>query len=124
MISENPRAESENRGKTVVFIRSDTVGRGDDELGSNLMLNFMYHLSETDPAPDAIIMMNAGVKLVAEDSEVLDSLRRLGKKGTRILACGTCLNFFELKERQKVGAASNMAEITETLLDASNVTTI
>ncbi|MBI4830373.1 MAG: sulfurtransferase-like selenium metabolism protein YedF [Candidatus Lindowbacteria bacterium] len=109
---------------TVVFIRAETIGRGDDELGLNLMMNFIHHLCKTDPAPNIIIVMNAGIKLVVEGSEVLEDLRELESKGTRILACGTCLNFFKVKEKQKVGVASNMAEITKTLLEAAKVITI
>ncbi len=115
------RAESASGGGIAVFIRSDSIGRGDDELGRNLMLNFMHYLSEADPVPDFVILMNAGVKLVVEGSEVLDDLRQLEDKGVTILACGTCLNFFEIKDRQKVGKTSNMAEITSTLLNASKV---
>ncbi|NQU07708.1 MAG: DsrE family protein, partial [Candidatus Abyssubacteria bacterium] len=59
-----------------------------------------------------------------EGSEVLDSLEQLEKKGTAILACGTCLSFFGIKEKQMVGKASNMPEIITTLLDASKVVTI
>ena len=69
-------------------------------------------------------MMNSGVKLVVDGSEVLDALKSLESRGTVILACGTCLNFFEIQERQRVGKASNMVEITTKLLGASNVITV
>jgi hypothetical protein len=48
----------------------------------------------------------------------------LASSGTKILACGTCLNFFNLKEKLKVGTASNMVEITNMLLNAAKVVTI
>ena len=113
-----------NLEETVLFICSDGIGRGDDELGSNLMLNFLHHLSEAERVPDHLVMMNAGVKLVTEGSEVIDSLKQLEEKGTKILACGTCLNFFGIQDKQRVGTASNMPEITNTLLGASNVITV
>ena len=108
----------------VVFIRSDVIGSGDDELGRNLMLNHLHYLGQTEPLPDALIMMNAGVKLVVEGAEVLESLEDLEKKGATILACGTCLNFFKVADKQKVGKPSNMAEITATLLNAAKVITV
>ena len=108
----------------VVFIRSETIGRGDDELGLNLMMNHLHQLSKADIVPDVIIMMNAGVKLVVEGSEVLEELEQLEKRGSTILACGTCMNFFNVAEKQKVGKPSNMVEITNTLLNASKVITI
>lgn len=118
------RTSREKSKGTVVFIRSDRLGRGDDELGFNLIMNFIHHLGEVEPAPSVVIMMNSGVKLVVEGSEVLENLERLEKKGVTILACGTCLNFFNIKERQRVGKASNMAEITGALLNASKVITV
>lgn len=124
MPSENSRTDSGNLERTVIFIRSESIGRGDDELGSSLMLNFMHHVSETDPPPGIMILMNAGVKLVADDSEILDSLRQLENRGVTILVCGTCLDFFRIRDRQSVGRASNMPEIIRTLLAASRVITI
>ena len=114
----------ENPTGQVLLIRSDTVGRGDDELGANLMTNFVYHLNVADTTPDFVILMNAGVKLATEGSELLDDLKELESKGTEILACGTCLSFFDIKEKQSVGKASNMPEITKTLLEAAKVITI
>lgn len=120
----NETERAGNPGSTVVFIPADTIGRGDDELGSNLMINFIYHLGKADPLPDVIVMMNAGVKLVVGGSEVLDELKVLEGKGVKILACGTCLNFFKLEGKHMVGRVSNMAEITDTLLNASRVITV
>ncbi|GAB4345303.1 MAG: hypothetical protein Kow0099_25440 [Candidatus Abyssubacteria bacterium] len=108
----------------VVFIPSDRVGRGDDELGLNLMMNFIYHLSTSNPVPDMLVLMNAGVKLAVQGSELLDELKDLQGKGTRILACGTCLDFFGIREKLTVGVVSNMAEIAKTLLSAGKVITV
>ena len=123
-MSQQNQTHSSHSESTVVLIRSETVGHGDDELGANLMMNFLHQLSEADRTPDVVIMMNAAVKLAVEGSEVLDALKALESKGATILACGTCLNFFEMKDRQRVGKASNMLEITNTLLGASNVITL
>ena len=111
-------------GGTVVFLRSDVVGQGDNELGATLMMSFLHHLSEIESMPECIVLMNAGVKLVTEGSEVLDSLQRLEERGMTILVCGTCLQFFKIDDKQKVGKTSNMPEITKTLLDASKVVTV
>jgi intracellular sulfur oxidation DsrE/DsrF family protein len=82
------------------------------------------NLSFADITPHVVVMMNAGVKLAAEGSEHLESLEDLAKKGTEILACGTCLDFFHLRQKLKVGKASNMAEITKVLSEASQVISI
>lgn len=119
-----PRSKSTKPEPVTVLVHSDRIGEGDVELGYNLMLNFMHFLSETKPPPNIVIVMNAGVKLVAEGSDALDSLNKLEAKGTAILACTTCLNFFRIKDQQRVGKASNMAEIVKALLDSAKVITI
>jgi hypothetical protein len=45
----------------------------------------------------------------------------LSEKGAEILSCGTCLDFYGLKERLKVGVISNMYDILQTLMDADQI---
>ena len=49
----------------------------------------------------------------------LDDLKELELRGVRILTCGTCLNFYGLSEKLKVGEVTNMYEIAETMSKAS-----
>ena len=105
----------------VLLISSNTIGRGDDILGNTLMRSFMHTLTEAETRPSRIIFMNSGVKLVARDSEVIDDLRALEKQGVEILACGTCLGYYNLKEAVEVGRVSNMYDITAALLDADKI---
>jgi selenium metabolism protein YedF len=108
-------------GPTVVLIPSDGMGRGDDELGAILIRAFLHTLNEVEPLPATMVFINTGVKLTAEGSLVLDDLQALKERGVEILACGTCLGHFELKEKIAVGEISNMYTIAETLLGAGNV---
>jgi selenium metabolism protein YedF len=105
----------------VLLISSNTMGRGDDVLGNTLMRSFMHTLTEAETRPSRIIFMNSGVKLVARDSEVIDDLRALEKQGIEILACGTCLGYYNLKEAVEVGRVSNMYDITAALLDTDKI---
>lgn len=105
-------------GPTVLLIASDAVGRGSDELGRKLMVSFVQILHEITPRPETIIFMNSGVRLVAEGSPVIEDLRSLQEQGVRILACGTCLGFYDLKEKVRVGQISNMFDIASALLGA------
>jgi selenium metabolism protein YedF len=108
-------------GPLVVLIPSDGLGHGDDELGRILLRSFLYTLHEVEPLPSTIVFLNAGVKLTADDSLVLEDLQVLEGRGVEILACGTCLGHFGLKERIAVGQVSNMYSIAETLLGAGKV---
>jgi selenium metabolism protein YedF len=122
IITAAPEGTPEAAGAPpVVFIASETVGNGDDKLGRILMEGFVSTLAEQDRAPDSIMLMNAGVKLATEGSPVLDLLKIMTDKGCEILVCGTCLDYFGLKERLGVGIVSNMFDIQGALLRASSV---
>lgn len=105
-------------GKLVLFIASDIVGRGSDELGGILMRALMPTLLEVEPKPEVIVLMNNGVKLAISDSPVLEDLQALADKGVEILICGTCLKYFDLTDKVAVGEISNAYTIAETLLQA------
>ena len=99
----------------------ELMGRGDAELGSILIRAFFHTLGEVDPVPDTIIFLNTGVRLACEGSVVRDDLRALEADGIEMLACGTCLGYFELKEKLAVGQVSNMYDIAETMLRAGKI---
>jgi selenium metabolism protein YedF len=109
-----------SRGK-VLYISSDSLGRGSDELGRTLMKAFLNALSENEVIPQKIIMVNSGVKLACTGSELIEALRKLEQRGVEILVCGTCLNYFNLIEEIKVGKVSNAYEILNTLLQSEVV---
>ena len=111
-------------GSTLLLIASNSLGRGDEELGDILMRSFIHTLGEVTPKPNRIIFINSGVKLVAKGSEVIDDLHALKDQGIEILACGTCLGYYNLKEAVEVGQVSNMYDITSALLQAGKIIAI
>ncbi|HPI23702.1 MAG TPA: sulfurtransferase-like selenium metabolism protein YedF [Spirochaetota bacterium] len=108
-------------GPTVMAFASDTMGCGNDELGGVLMRSLVHTVGEADDKPDVMVFYNTGVKLAVTGSPVLDDLRLIASKGTRILVCGTCLKFFNLTESLAVGNVSNMYEIKELLFSAGRL---
>ena len=97
---------------TVFFIASDCLGRGDDELGAALMQAAIGSLDKLDGGlPSHILFMNSGVKLCCKGSKVLAGLGALSDAGVDLLCCGTCLDWFDLKDDLSVGRESNMVEI-------------
>lgn len=108
-------------GPTVVLFASDCMGRGSEELGGILVRSFLHTLNEVEPRPDTLVFLNSGVRLVVEGSPVLEDLQALAARGVQLLACGTCLGYYELKEKVAVGTISNMYTIAETLLGAGKV---
>jgi selenium metabolism protein YedF len=114
------RAEVTN-GPLVLVVSSDVMGQGDGELGSILVRSFFHTLGEVEPVPQTIIFFNSGVKLACEGSRVLDDLCVLAGEGIEMLACGTCLGYYELTDKLGVGQVSNMYDIAETMLGAGKV---
>jgi selenium metabolism protein YedF len=107
--------------KILVFIDGETVGRGSEELGAILMRSFLYTLKELNPLPWRIIFINSGVKLAVEGSPLLTALGELADLGLEIISCGTCLDYYQIKDKLMVGKISNMYEIVSSFLEATNV---
>lgn len=108
-------------GDWAVFVGRDIIGDGDRELGTNLMRMFFYTLSQGEDKPGAVLFMNAGVKLPTLDEQVAEHLKALSAVGVEILVCGTCLNFYGLTDRLRVGTVSNMYDIVTRMQKAGKV---
>ena len=108
----------------VIVITSDKLGQGDPELGKLLMKSYTYALTETSPLPKAVIFLNSGVKLASEGSEVLENIKKLESAGVEIISCGTCLDYYKLKEKLHTGIVGNMYSIIEKMNSASKVINI
>lgn len=112
----------EHNNNTVLFIGSDIIGRGENiTLGHLLMQNFIHTLNGLPNGPQAILLMNNGVKLIIADSPVIGEFKQLESRGVEILACGTCLARFELMAKVAAGKVSNMYEITSKMMQADRV---
>ncbi len=106
-------------GPLVLVVSSEVMGRGEHaELGGILIRSFFHALGEVKPTPVTILFFNSGVKLVVQDSPVLQDLQALANQGVEILACGTCLGYYDLTDQVAVGEVSNMYTIAETMLGA------
>jgi selenium metabolism protein YedF len=107
--------------KVIVYINSNLLGIGEEALGAILMRSFLKTLLDLNPTPSKLIFINSGVRLTSEGSDVLETLQALSGKGVGILSCGTCLDYYGLKEKLKVGIISNMYDIAQSLLEADHL---
>jgi selenium metabolism protein YedF len=110
--------------KTLVLMGCDTLGHGDDFLGSRLIVNFIATLKEMGSELWCLVLLNNGVKLAVTGSEVLPGLQTLEQSGVRLLVCGTCLNHFQLLEKKQVGETTNMLDIVTAMQVADKVITL
>lgn len=109
---------------TCIFISSDKMGSGNDELGNVLIKGFVYTLTESKPYPKHILLVNGGVRLSAEVEATIENLKILEDAGVEILSCGTCLDYYGLKENLQVGSVTNMYTIVDILKNSSNTISI
>jgi len=114
-------AEGPYQCAVVVQISASTMGSGDDELGSILMRSFLKTQLQLPLVPHSVIFYNSGVRLCCEGSPLLEDLAELAAAGAEIIACGTCLNFFDLASKLRVGRVTDMLEIATRLAAADRI---
>jgi len=115
------QAEPEKSGGVLILVTSDRLGTGDKRLGEILMKAFLNTLWDCEPKPAKLLFVNNGVRLSVEGSEVLETLQMLEKQGIQIFSCGTCLEYYNLKEKLRVGLVNNMYATVDALLSATKV---
>ena len=90
--------QTDKRGNVVVAVASDHMGHGNEELGKVLMKGFIYALSQLDELPKTILFYNGGATITTDGSESLEDLKNMEAQGVEILTCGTCLDYYNLKD--------------------------
>ena len=124
-VGENAKVEEQSgecytcgKPKTVVVLSSDKMGSGNDELGGALMKAFVFALTRQDTLPETVLCYNTGAFLTCEGADTLEDLKLLESEGVTVLTCGTCLDFYGLKEKLAVGGVTNMYDIVERMESA------
>ena len=105
----------------VVVLSANVMGTGDEKLGKALMKAFVFALTKQDALPETILCYNTGAYLTCEDSDSLEDFKLLEAEGVQILTCGTCLDFYGIKEKLAVGSVTNMYDIVATMENAKSI---
>ena len=105
----------------IAVLSANTMGNGEEQLGKLLMKSFIFALTKQDQLPETILCYNSGAYLTCEGSDSLEDLKSLEAEGVKILTCGTCLDFYNLKEKLAVGGVTNMYEIIEIMENAGTI---
>jgi selenium metabolism protein YedF len=114
--------QSENRYALMVTRR--VLGGGNDELGWLLMVKFLRSLETAPALPETVILINGGIHLALDDSPVLEILQRLAARGVTVRACGTCLDFYGVRERLAVGEIGTMDQAATVLAEAGRTVVV
>ena len=97
------------------------MGDGDEVLGNKLLKAFIFAVTKQDNLPKTMLFYNKGAYMTCEGSEVIDDLKFLESEGVEIMTCGTCLDFYGIKEKLCIGTVTNMYDIVETMEKASKI---
>jgi intracellular sulfur oxidation DsrE/DsrF family protein len=109
--------------KTTIVLHSETIGRGNDELGKTMMGSFLRKLWASEKKPDTIIFYNSAVHLLTDQSTVLDALAGLSKAGVDLVACQTCIGFYEIEKQIITGRIVTMQDVVSILMKSDRVIT-
>jgi intracellular sulfur oxidation DsrE/DsrF family protein len=109
---------------TIILITREGMGSADATLQHKLLDTYLKLLIENNLLPAAICFYTDGVKLVVEGSPNLERLAEIEQKGVRLIICSTCLNYFALSEKVRVGIVGGMSDILEAQSKANKVITL
>lgn len=118
---EDPACTSDARSNTIVVVASDRMGEGNDELGKVLIKSFIFAVTQLEQLPKTMLFYNGGATLTTEGSDSLEDLKSLEAQGVEILTCGTCLDYYGLKDKLAVGGVTNMYSIVEAMAGAGRI---
>jgi len=110
--------------EVVILVTNSGLGNAEKGLREKMMGVFLSTLDTFPQLPGKILFYTDGVKLVVEGSPLIGDLKALQEKGVHLIACGTCLDYFGLKEQVVVGEIGGMAAILEAMMEAEKVLTV
>ncbi len=94
------------------------MGEGNPELGEKLLINFIEKVCNSIDI-DAILCVNSGAFLTTNSEKAIELFKRFEQKGTAISTCGTCLDFYSIREKLQVGNVGSM-ELLVNLMNQAN----
>ena len=109
---------------TLLIVTREGMGSAPEELQTVLVINFFRNLVNENKTPAVIFFYADGVKLNVKGSLIEDSLEKLEERGSKILTCTTCLNFFKLKDQLAFGSAAGMNDLVGEIDKAAKVISI
>ncbi len=96
----------------VILVTHTYLGK-DDELGNKLFVNFWRTLAESIVEPDSICFLHEGVKMLLQDSPIIEPLLLMAKEGVHLYACRTCCDYYGISEQLATGRIVSMGDIQE-----------
>ena len=109
----------------VIIFKSQGLGETSEQpLKDKLTKTFLTLTKQNPNLPRAICFYTEGVRLACEGSPVLEELQALEAAGVHLILCQTCLDYFGLKDKVKVGIVGGMGDIMTAMWQADTVLTL
>lgn len=109
---------------TLLMVTSDGVGDAPPELGRKVFVKYLELIEENGTPPGVIAFYTRGVMLVTEGSPALERLASLERRGVRLIVCKTCIDFFNVADKVRVGIVGGMGDILAAQILAKKVITL
>jgi hypothetical protein len=109
---------------TVTLVTNNGMGKADEILQKLLFSKYVELLLQNENLPAAFCYYTDDVKPVCEGSPIMEQLRSLESRGIRLIICSTCLNYFDVTGKVKVGIVGGMGDIIEAQMKVEKVITI
>jgi hypothetical protein len=103
--------------KKVILLGGEGIGRGDENMGYEILMNLVESLGKRGDLPEAIVFWNMAVTLLVEGSPLVPRLKVLEEKGVKIIAGRFCLTDLCIADTVAVGQAASMDEILDVLFN-------
>ncbi len=107
--------------KTVLVFNRNGLGDAPESLQQTLAVKYLSLAAQSEEKPAQIVFYANGVKLVCEGSLVLQWLKLLEAAGVELIVCSTCLEYFGLTDKVRVGKVGGMPGILAALQAAEKV---
>lgn len=108
----------------VVYVVNKPYIGDEKKLGGILLESFFHNMLSTELKPQYIIFMGSGVLLTTEGSKIINLLSALETEGVNPLVCGTSLDYYELRQKLRVGRITGINEINNLFENMKKIITL
>src|SRR5664279_1484740 len=91
-----------------LLVTRNGLGEAPAELQQILVKNYFSLLVQEEETPAYICFYADGVKLTCTGSVILEELKTLESRGSKLIICKTCLNYFKIADQVEAGMAGTM----------------
>lgn len=104
-----------------LYLNSNKLGLGDDKLGEELLISYLQAIVLNETKIDFVFCVNSGAFLTTTNQAAINLLKRLEENGATVVTCGTCLDYYNIKEQLEVGDVGSMALAIQVMQKAKTI---